>query len=160
LLASPTTMPSSSAVISATRERSWREICDGPAPKRTSATAFSGTEPPWLDGTLRVSSTDMFSRASSVRRRRIGTWRSPRLYLGRDWSMSPIVATRTAWEIAPAETPARAAWSGLGVTMISGRAMAAVLTTLARPGTPRIWASIARAAASSCGPLSPIRRRV
>jgi hypothetical protein len=57
--------------------------------------------------------------------------------------MSPIVATRTAWEIAPAETPARAAWSGLGETMISGRAMAAVLTTLARPGTVRIWASTA-----------------
>ncbi len=32
LLASPTTTPSSSAVISATRARSWREICDGPAP--------------------------------------------------------------------------------------------------------------------------------
>ena len=68
--------------------------------------------------------------------------------------MSPMVATRIAWDRTPAETPRRAASSALGVTRISGRAMAAVLTTLARPSTPRISRSIAWAAAISLSPSS------
>ncbi|MNS99165.1 hypothetical protein D3C72_1335610 [compost metagenome] len=119
-----------------------------------SATALSGTEAPEAVGTRRFSSTFRSSRAASVSCSRIGIWRSPRLYLGRFCSMSPMVATRTAWEMEPAETPSRAASSGRGVTRISGRAMAAVLTTLARPFTPRISSSTLRAAASSVAGLS------
>ena len=66
-----------------------------------------------------------------------------------------MVATRTACEMAPADTPARAASSGRGVTRISGRAMAAELTTFARPGTVRISASTLRAAAFRASGLSP-----
>ena len=70
---------------------------------------------------------------------RIGTCRSPTSNLARLAPMSPMVAMRTASEMASVETPSSAAMSVIGTTRSSGRSSSAVDTTLASSGMRLAW---------------------
>ena len=129
------------------RRRSRRGACgrsgrwrSGPGRARSAATADSGTAAP--DGgrdleRLRAAAGRRARCSSSCTR--IGTCRSPTSNLARLAPMSPMVAMRTASEMASVETPSSAAMSVIGTTRSSGRSSSAVETTLASSGMRLAW---------------------
>src|SRR6185436_1786163 len=98
----------------------------GPWASSKRATADSGTAAPEPVATLSDSSICRSPRARSSSCTRIGTCRSPTSNLARLAPMSPMVAMRTASEMASVETPSSAAMSVIGTTRSSGRSSSAV----------------------------------
>lgn len=115
-----------------------------------SATLTSGTAPP-RPGTGSRRRRSMSPRALSLRRTRIGACQSGRLSFARPMSTSPLVAKRTAVEIASVVTPSSAARSGCGRMTISGCSRLALEVTLPSPG----MVARSRASASAARPSWP-----
>ena len=69
--------------------------------------------------------------------------------------MSPMVAMRTASEMASVETPSSAATSVIGTTRSSGRSSSAVETTLASSGMRLAWLVRSAAACATAAPSRP-----
>ena len=69
--------------------------------------------------------------------------------------MSPMVAMRTASEMASVETPSSAATSVIGTTRSSGRSSSAVDTTLASRGMRLAWLVSSAAACVTAAPSRP-----
>ncbi len=69
--------------------------------------------------------------------------------------MSPMVAMRTASEMASVETPSSAAMSVIGTTRSSGRSSSAVETTLAISGMRLAWLVISAAACVTAAASRP-----
>ncbi len=69
--------------------------------------------------------------------------------------MSPMVAMRTASEMASVETPSSAATSVIGTTRSSGRSSSAVDTTLASSGMRLAWLVRSAAARETSAPSRP-----
>ena len=90
---------------------------------RKSATAFSGTEPPFEVSTGRFSMIERSRRESSDSDTVIGIWRSDSENFALFCSMSPSVAMRIVWLSAAVVTPRSAARSKRGVIVISGCGM-------------------------------------
>ena len=111
----------------------------GPCASSKRATADSGTAAPAAVATLSDSRICRSPRARSSSCTRIGTCRSPTSNLARLAPMSPMVAMRTASEMASVETPSSAAMSLIGTTRSSGRSSSAVETTLASSGMRLAW---------------------
>ena len=68
--------------------------------------------------------------------------------------MSPMVAMRTASEMASVETPSSAAMSVIGTTRSSGRSSSAVETTLASSGMRLAWLVSSAAACADGGAVA------
>ena len=116
----------------------------------------SGTASPDAVGIFRPSSVWRSPRAPSASWTRIGIWRSPTSNLARFIDTSPMVAMRTASEIASVETPRLAATSGLGLTRSSGRSSSAVETTLSSAGSRRACAVRSAPARLTASPSRPV----
>ena len=69
--------------------------------------------------------------------------------------MSPMVAMRTASDMASVETPSSAATSVIGTTRSSGRSSSAVDTTLAISGMRLAWLAISAAACVTAAASRP-----
>ena len=170
-ITSPSGRPLSSAVKVMLRWRPKRLTCDGPLPRRISATAASGTVPPLALGTRSRVSRSWSDRFSSARRTRIGTWRSGRLSLARRCRKSPLVAMRAASAMSAVDTPRSAARRASGTITSSGRSSDAVELTVPRPCSERRSRSNSPAAryrrsgssplstSISCSPGSLLRNR-